>query len=170
MRTLHTDTASWTRGFSKIEQPGRAHHGSRAGTLFLLNPAARRLCTRGVERGRAFVYVLNLAVPINNERDAVGEPALREYAVFAGDLALEIAEERECEVQVLISPVFESRQVIYADAQNLCVHAFKIRDTTLVRGQFLRSTTGKRGRKEGKHDHLFAAIIRKLDLLTRGRR
>jgi hypothetical protein len=41
----------------------------------------------------------------------------------------------------------------------LCVHAFKIRDTTLVRGQFLRSTTGKRGREKRDDNILFPSEV-----------
>ena len=102
--------------------------------------------------------MLNLAVGVHNKRDAIRKPTFGEDSILARHFALEVAQEGKGEVQVLVSPMFKSRQVVDADAQYLCIYAFKICDTTLVRSEFLCSTTGKR-RREKRHNDIFLPAV-----------
>lgn len=56
----------------------------------------------------------------------------------------------------------QSRYEISADRQNLRVRAFKFVNTSLVLGQFARSTTGESRREERQNDVLLPAEIREL--------
>jgi hypothetical protein len=60
--------------------------------------------------------------------------------------------------------MIQSRYEIAADRQNLRVRAFEFVNTSLVLGQFLRSTTGERRREECQDDILLPPEIRKFDL------
>ncbi len=53
----------------------------------------------------------------------------------------------------------ESRYEIATNGQDLGVGVLEFANTRLVGSEFLRSTTGKRGREKGQHNILFAAKI-----------
>jgi hypothetical protein len=93
-----------------------------------------------------------------------------QHAVGGCYLALrEIAEQGEGGVD-LGCKFFLGGSVIGTDSKYFCVVAFELSDTSLVRQQFLRSTTGKSGREEGHHDIILAAEIGEMDGSASGRR
>ena len=70
----------------------------------------------------------------------------------------------------LFGELFLGGNIVRADAKHLRLDAFKIGDTSLVRQHFLRSTTGKRRRKEGQdHSRLASEIGERHRLAGRGR-
>jgi hypothetical protein len=58
--------------------------------------------------------------------------------------------------------MLQGRAEIGANSENLSIILIKISDTRLVRGEFLRSTTGEGGHEECQDDDLLPAKIREL--------
>lgn len=123
-------------------------------------PAAGRVGARRVDRYAAFFDACDLAFFIHHERSAVRHAKLlNQNPVIFRNLAHVIAEDRVSNVEFFL-PVRQSRRKIGADRQNLRAIRFKLCDTRLVRVEFLGSTTGERGDKEGQNDGLLAAEVR----------
>src|SRR5579863_6948307 len=132
----------------------------------MLESATRRLRTRRIQRRLPFLNVHNLTVRVHNERYAIGDTHFRDqHAIQLGNLAHMVAEHRIADVEFLL-PVRESRPEIGTNCQYLYIHVIVFCDTRLVRGYFLRSTTGERGWKESHDDDLLAAKIGKLHRLA----
>ena len=71
-----------------------------------------------------------------------------QYSVrFLGGTVFEIAEQRERKLQ-LIGKDLLGGSVVGTNAKNLCFFTFKFCDTSLVRGEFLRSATGESSGEE----------------------
>ena len=126
----------------------------------MLQPAAGRICTGRIERSLAFLDVLNLTFRVHHERGPVGHSIiLDQHAVFFGNLSLvEIAQERKCQIE-FFREFLLGGSVVGADSEDLGVLSFKFGDTSLVRRQFLRSTTGERGWEERQHYGLFPSVV-----------
>src|SRR5512138_2391741 len=73
-------------------------------------------------------------------------------------------------MQMFVRPVLQRRKIIRADTNYLTLHIIEFCDTRLVRGEFLRSTTGERGRKKRNDNVLLAAVVRQFEVLARGGR
>jgi hypothetical protein len=127
-------------------------------------PAAGGFRARWIDGAVAFLDVLDLPVNVHNKRGAIGEPeVLHKDAVGLDDLAiLVIAEERERGVYFR-RKFFLGGNIIGADGKYFCVNAFKLCDTSLVREQFLRSTTGESSREEGQDDGRFPTEVSQVD-------
>jgi hypothetical protein len=108
--------------------------------------------------------VNDLAFFIDHKSRAIRDADLGDqHAVSGGYLTLrEIAEQGEGGVD-LGCKFFLGRSVIGTDSKYFCFVAFEFSDTSLVRQQFLGSTTGKRGWEEGYHDIILAAEIGEMD-------
>lgn len=78
-----------------------------------------------------------------------------------------IAEKGIAGVQFLF-PMLQGCAEIGADGEDLGIILIKICDTRLVRGEFLGSTTGEGGHKEGQDDDLLAAEVREFNLMVIG--
>jgi hypothetical protein len=118
----------------------------------------RRAAARGIRAGRIdravpFLYVGNLPFHIHHERGTVGHAQLGdEETVGRDDFAVEeIAQQRESGAE-LGGKFFLGGSVIGTDAKNFCFVCVKFCNTSLVCGDFLRSTTGESCRKE-RQDH-----------------
>ncbi len=133
-----------------------------------MQSAARRRCAVRVNRRVAFLDVDDLARPIDHEGGAIGDADLLvEDPVRFGDLPLaEIAGQGEGKLQFFLGPVAQGGQVVSADADDARAGGFKSGDTSLVRREFLRSTTGESGRKERQHDCRLAAKVGELDIAS----
>ena len=113
-----------------------------------------------IQSGCVLEDVRDLSVHVNHERYSVRDAGLlHEHAVCLRNFAHVIAQKRILRVQFL-GPVAKRCNEIGADCQNLRFVRGEFADTRLVGGEFLRSTTGERGREECQHDVLLAAIIR----------
>lgn len=112
----------------------------------------------GVKCRAAFFDKRDLAVLVDHKCGAIREAPLRdENGVLRCYFSGEITGKWEREMKMLVGPVLEGRKIIDANADYLRVSTFEIGDTTLVRRQFLRSTTGKRGWEKGDNYVLLAS-------------
>ena len=139
-------------------------------SVFVRRPAACVRRTADIDRGTAFFDICYFSFLIHYERCAVRyAPLGHQHAVSGCCLAgRKIAEEWEGEGK-LLGKFALGGGIIGADSEDLCVSAFKLRDTSLVSRHLFRSATGERGGEEGQHHVLLAAKIRQLDLLALGR-
>ena len=135
---------------------------------FMRQPAAGCIGAGDVDGAAAFLDVGDLAILVDNEGHAVGNAHLSDQdSILLGNLAHVVAEEGVAGVQFLF-PMFQSRAEIGADGEDLGIILIKISDTRLVRGEFLRSTTGEGGHEECQDDDLFPAEIGELHGLVVG--
>jgi hypothetical protein len=125
-----------------------------------MDPAASGSCASRVDRCRTFLDVLNLSVHIDDERCAIRHSRGQKNSVsLRGAPGLKIAQEWKAELE-FFRPMPECRNIVRADAEHLCVRAFKFCDTSLVSSYFLRSTTGESRREECQDNGFFPAKFR----------
>jgi hypothetical protein len=88
---------------------------------------------RRIDSRRILLDVLDDALLVHHERRAVGETVfLVQDAVFDGDFALEVTEQREVHAD-LFREGFVGRGTVDADAQNLRVGLLEFGDISLIR-------------------------------------
>ena len=140
----------------------------RVGRLLFVQGGANRDGVGRIHGTAAFFHVLNLAFFIHNKRGAIGElHFLVEDAVILGDLAGHIGKKLVGNAQ-FFGEFLVRRRGVNADAKysRIIQINLAIGDTSLVRLEFRRSTTGK-GQHIKRQDHiLLAAKIRELDLFA----
>lgn len=102
-----------------------------------------------INRYISFIDVLNDAVFVDDKCGSIAEALFFiENSVVFHDSSLEITEQWESDPDVLReTPV--GRNAVDADAENLSIGSFEFCDISLIRFQFLRSTTGKSQHIEG---------------------
>jgi len=113
----------------------------------VLQAAARRDRTRGVDRGTAFFNRGDFPLLVNHKCGAAGQIRGAKHIVELHHVTLVVGEHRKFGVQ-LFRPMVESRYEIATDGQNLRVRIVEFANTRLVGGKLFRSTTSKRGREE----------------------
>ena len=127
---------------------------------------ARRIGAGDVDSRIALFDVRDLSLHIDHEGGPVGHAVLgNQDAVQRRDFAIVIAQQGEFRSQ-FFGPMSQCGSRIGADCQHLAVFGSEVRDTSLVRREFLGSATGERGRKECQDDVLLTAEIGKLDCHT----
>jgi hypothetical protein len=115
-------------------------------------PAACLIRSGRIDRGIPHIYERNFPFLIDHVGDAVRHPVRAQNTIrLRGGTVFEITQEGEGQFE-LFGKNFLGGSVICTDAKNLGVVAFEFCDTSLVRGEFLRSATGESGGKEC-HDH-----------------
>ena len=127
---------------------------------FVRRPAAGIIGADRVDRRVALFNVRNLALLVDHKRRTIRHPGLLVQHPISGRCFPfgKIAEERNRDV-VLGRELPLRGNVIGADAEDLCARRFKFSDTSLVRFEFRRSTTGKRCREERQHYCVFALEV-----------
>ena len=155
------------RGF--VGRLRKAAHQLPEGLLtFVSQAAAGGIGAGRIDRTAAFFDVGDLAVLVDHEGGAAGNAQLgNQDAILLGDLTHVVAEKGVVGVE-LFFPMSQGRREIGTDREDLSIILIKISDTRLVRGEFLRSTTGEGGHEECQDDNLFAAEIRELHGLVVG--
>lgn len=116
---------------------------------------------RRINRAVAFLYVLDLALFVDDKRGAIGKLKLVvEDAVLFRDLPRHVAQEREFDPD-LFCESFVGRRSVNADAQDLGVFQIDLArvDTRLVSLQFFRSATGEGKNVERQYDVLLVAEV-----------
>jgi len=124
-------------------------------------------CSRWINRYISFIDVLNDPILIYYKCGSISEPLFFvEDAVLFHHGSFEIAEEWKCDADVL-SKTAVGGNTVDADSKNLSVGAFEFGDISLIRLQFLRSTTRKREHIKRQH-HIFLSLeIAQFHFLTR---
>lgn len=121
-----------------------------------------------IDRGIADLHIRDLPVHIDHVRNAIRHPVGAQNAIrLCGRAVPEIAQKRECQFE-LIGENFLGRGVIFTDAKYFCIFTFELCDTSLVRGEFLRSATGESGWKERQYDRVLAFEIGQRDFTAHG--
>ena len=123
---------------------------------------------RRINRAVAFLYVLDLALLVDDKRGAVGKLKLVvQDAVVFRDLPRHVAQKREFDSDFL-GERFVGRRSVNTDAQDLGVFQIDLArvDTRLVSLKFFRSTTGEGKNVERQYDVLLAAVIAQLHRLS----
>ena len=136
-----------------------------SGLLRFVGGAAAGFCrSGGIDSAVALLDVGDLAVFVDHESGAIRHSGLFDQnAIRLRHSAIhEIAEEWDGDV-VLGRELALRRGVVGADPEDLGSGLFKFCDTSLVRGEFLRSATGESGRIERQNDDVFAAEVGELD-------
>lgn len=120
-------------------------------------PATGIIGADRVDRRVALFNVCNLAVLVDHKRRAIRDPRFLIQHPISGSCFPfgKIAQERNRDV-VLGRELPLRGNVIGADAEDLRARRFEFSDTSLVRFEFRRSTTGKRCREERQHYCVFA--------------
>jgi len=161
----------WAKALPAAGPPQRAgrralpRHRKRQG-LFFLDQGADLEGAGGVEGRGALLDVLYAAFLVEDEGGAARPTFFFvEDAVFLGDFALEVAQQREGYAEVLAEALV-GRVAVDTDAENLGVVGFEFGDISLIRLQFLRSTAGEGEHVEGQHSVLLAAEVSKVDRLA----
>lgn len=125
-----------------------------------------RVCR--VNRAVAFLYMLDLALLVDDKRGAVGKLELVvQDAVFFRDLPRHVAQKRKFDPD-FFGECFVGRRSIDTDSQDLGVLQIDLArvDTRLVSLKFFRSTTGEGKNVERQYDVLLAAEIAQLHRLS----
>ncbi|MCU1257762.1 MAG: hypothetical protein JWO80_647 [Bryobacterales bacterium] len=136
--------------------------------LFMLQTAASRIRTRGIDRRAAFFNQRNLPVHVHHESRPVRDAHLwNQNAIKFRKLPVVIADQRKLGAK-FFRPMRQSRYKIRADRQHLRIVCGEFANTRLVGGKFLRSTTGKCCGEERQNHILLAAIVGQLDLFAAG--
>jgi hypothetical protein len=123
---------------------------------------------RGIDCAVAFLYVLDLALLVDDKGGAIGKLKLVvQDAVFFGDLPGHVAQEREFHPD-FFSEGGVGRGSINTDAEDGGVFEVDLArvDTRLVCLKFFRSTTGEGKNVEGQYNVLLAAEIAQLHGLS----
>ena len=114
----------------------------------MCQPATGGIGAGGIYRAVAFLNVGYFPILVYDEGGARGNAQLcNEYSILLGDFAHVVAEHGVAGVEFLF-PMLQGRSEISADRDYLGIILIKISDTRLVRGKFLRSTTGEGGHEE----------------------
>jgi hypothetical protein len=122
-----------------------------------------------IDSGVAYLDEGNFAIRVHDISHAIRHAVRAQNTIrLRGGAIPKIAEQRECQFE-LFSEDFLGGRVVAADAKNLGVLTFKFCDTSLVRGEFLRSATGEGGRKERQDDWILAFVIGQRDFTAHGR-
>jgi len=124
--------------------------------------------SRRIDRDVSFVDVLDDAVFVDHEGGAIAEALFFvEDAIIFDDRAFEIAEYRECDSE-LFGEFAVGGNAVDTHAEDLRVVGFELGDISLIRLQFLRSTTGKRQYIDREYDVLLPFEIAQLVSLSVG--
>jgi len=136
--------------------------------LLVRQNVARFGCGRGINRHISFVDVLNDSVLVDDKRGAISEALLfvKNPVVF-DDCSFEIAEERKGDADVLREAAV-GRNAVDTNTENLSIVAFEFGDISLIRLQFLRSTTGECQHIKGQHHILFSFEIAEFHFFAGG--
>lgn len=111
---------------------------------------------RWIDRDVSFVDVLNDSFFIDHEGSAISETLLFvEDAIVFDDSAFEITEYRESNSN-LFGEFAIGGNAVDTHAENLCVGGFEFGDISLIRLQFLRSTTSERQYINRQYDVLLS--------------
>jgi hypothetical protein len=131
-------------------------------------PAACFVGRGRIDRGISNLDVRNFPFLVHYVSDAVCHPVRAQNTIrLCGRTIFEIAQQGECQFE-LFGENFLGGNVVGTDAKDFRVVAFEFCDTSLVRGEFLRSATGESGGKE-RHDHwAFAFEIGQRDFTAHG--
>ena len=142
---------------------------ARGGLLALVSQSTAGCVGAGNVNGpAALLDICDLAILVYDESRTVGNAHLRnQHAVLLGDLAHVVAEHGIAGVQFRF-PMLQGRAEIGTDGDDLGIILIKVCDTRLVRGEFLRSTTGEGGHEESQDHDFFAAEIGELHGLVVG--
>ena len=120
----------------------------------MLEHVARLDNGRRIDRDVSFIDVSNNAFFIDQEGGAISKTLLFvEDAIVFDDSAFEIAQQRERDCE-LFSEFTVGRNAINTQSKNLSFVIFEFGDISLIRLQFLRSTTGK-GEHVDRQDDIF---------------
>src|ERR1051325_2604438 len=115
-----------------------------------------------IERDVAFVDVSNDTFFIDHEGGTIAKPLLLvEDTIILDYSAFEIAEDRKGNSN-LFSEFAVGGNAVYTHAEDLRVGCFEFGDISLIRLQFLRSTTSERQHINRQHDIFLPFEIAKL--------
>ena len=128
----------------------------------MLKHVTRLHYRRWIDGDVSFVDVLDDAFLIDQERGAVSKTLLLvEDTISLHYRAFEIAEYRECDSE-LFGEFAVGGNAVDTHAEDLRVVGFELGDISLIRLQFLRSTTGKRQYIDREYDVLLPFEIAQL--------
>ena len=131
-------------------------------------PAACFVGRGRIDRGISNLDVRNFPFLVHYVSDAVCHPVRAQNTIrLCGRTIFEIAQQGECQFE-LFGENFLGGNVVGTDAKDFRVVAFEFCDTSLVRGEFLRSATGKSGRKERQYHGVLAFEIGQRDFPAHG--
>ena len=137
----------------------------RASTLLGRNAGANRVSAGWVDGRVSLLDVLDDAVAIHHKGGPSGQAViLVQDAVILGDLVGHIAEQGKVHAD-FIGEFLVGYETVDTDAQNLSSGGFEFGDISLIRLEFLRSTTGKSEHVKSQH-HVLALEVAQLDLLA----
>ena len=120
----------------------------------------------GIDRDVSFVNVPNDAFFIDHEGGPIAEALLLvEDTIIFDDGAFEIAENRKRNPN-LFCKFAVGGNTVYTHAENLSIGRFEFGDISLIRLQFLRSTTGERQHINRQHDVFLAFEVAQLVSLS----
>ena len=142
---------------------------SALGSLLLFGEHVARLISAGwVNRRPTLFDVADNTIFIYDESGARAKSTvLIKDAIILHCFAFEIAQQRKGDSEIL-REAFVGGRTVNADSENLCAGGFEFGDISLIRLQFLRSTTGESEYVEGQHDILLAFEIAQLHRLSVG--
>ena len=137
----------------------------------LLLAAASSEGTGRIDRVSTLFDMRNATLGVNYEcRTGRYAALLNEDSVIFRSFALSKITQQGIANAQLFGPVPESRTIVGAYKQHLCSSVFEFCDTSLVRFDFPRSTTGKGRWEEAHNDLLFTQVIGKRNRSPRRRR
>jgi len=127
-----------------------------------LETAARGERARHIDRVAILSDIHDLAARVDHESGPVRDAHFFvQYTVQLGYVTHVIGQHWEIRTKFLF-PMIERCDEIRADGDDDGIRVVEFANTRLVGGEFGRSTSGKRGRKEREYDVLLAPEIRQL--------
>jgi hypothetical protein len=131
-------------------------------------PAAGLIGRSRIDCCISHFYKRYLSVRVDYIGDAVRHPVGTKNSVsFSSGSVFEIAEEGERKLQ-LIGEYFLGRTIVRADAKNFRIFTVEFCDTSLVRGEFLRSATGECGGEKRQHHRVLTFEIGQRNFAAHG--
>ena len=131
-----------------------------------LECTARLVRARRVNSRSSLLDVADDPVFVNDECGAgANKPLLVKDAVGSDYLSLDVAQQRESHTDVFLETIVGG-VAVNADTDNLRVALFKVGNISLIRLQFLRSTSGEGEHVEGERNVLLAPEVAELDGLS----
>ena len=119
-----------------------------------------------INRYISFIDVLNDSILVYYKCSAIAEALFFvEDSVIFHHGSFEIAEQWKCDADVL-SKAAVGGNAVDADSENLSICSFEFGDISLIRLQFLRSTTGKGEHIDRQYDIFLTFEIAQLVLLS----